>query len=327
MSVTNYYAVNGVVLGESGPNGIVNYHTDALGSVTMTSDQNGNIQNQYRYSPDGAQNYFDGSFQVPRFLWVGSLGYRHTGNVHSNTYVRARHYGYPEGMWTTVDPLWPDQSAFAYLDGKFINNADVSGRFAVSDDACSIPPAIDGKSQDNCPPAIITQLNDAQKWICSSSVQKLDPTAISNCAKAKMPSSCSKYNPPSMDAYKTCMLLFCNLNISSIVACPPSGHGCKKTTCSSNDCFIGKPGIPSSINICPHGYQCKKGTASPSSGCGTGSSNYGLSGFKSKGLPPFLQILLHELLHSCVTCHPGPPTDCDETYTQALTLCIIQQAL
>jgi hypothetical protein len=131
VSVTNYYAVNGVVLGESGPNGIVNYHTDALGSVTMTSDQNGNIQNQYRYSPDGAQNYFDGSFQVPRFLWVGSLGYRHTGNVHSNTYVRARHYGYPEGMWTTVDRDFPREPPYNYALSNAIRYTDTTGNGGV----------------------------------------------------------------------------------------------------------------------------------------------------------------------------------------------------
>ena len=33
-------------------------------------------------------------------------------------YVRARHYSYVTGNWSTVDPLWPDESAYGYVGGK-----------------------------------------------------------------------------------------------------------------------------------------------------------------------------------------------------------------
>jgi hypothetical protein len=48
MGVTNYITMDGELIGETGPNGNVYYHTDALGSVTMTTDQNGDVLNEYR---------------------------------------------------------------------------------------------------------------------------------------------------------------------------------------------------------------------------------------------------------------------------------------
>jgi len=48
MPTTNYATVNGQLLGETGPNGTMYYHTDALGSVTMTTNQSGTVLNTYR---------------------------------------------------------------------------------------------------------------------------------------------------------------------------------------------------------------------------------------------------------------------------------------
>jgi hypothetical protein len=42
-------------------------------------------------------------------------------------YVRARHYSYVSGLWNTVDPLWPDESAFGYVGGQPLFWIDPTG--------------------------------------------------------------------------------------------------------------------------------------------------------------------------------------------------------
>ncbi len=44
--------------------------------------------------------------------FVGLLGY--FKDLASLLYVRARHYLTQKGRWLTVDPLWPEESAYGY---------------------------------------------------------------------------------------------------------------------------------------------------------------------------------------------------------------------
>src|SRR5580658_3558997 len=88
MGVTNYATLNGQLVGETGPNGTMYYHTDALGSVTMTTGSTGAVLNTYRYKPYGTQLSKSGTSADPKFTWAGSLGYRATGRNHSDYYVR-----------------------------------------------------------------------------------------------------------------------------------------------------------------------------------------------------------------------------------------------
>lgn len=132
MGVTDYFTMNGALMGETGPNGTMYYHTDALGSVTMTTDQSSNVLNTYRYKPYGTQLSKTGTAPDPKFTWVGSLGYRTTGLSHSEYYVRARHYGKGEGTWVTVPPLTENRGRpFAYVLGMATTIADPSGLPAI----------------------------------------------------------------------------------------------------------------------------------------------------------------------------------------------------
>jgi hypothetical protein len=101
-AVTTYLPVGDEVLGETGPNGTMYYHTDALGSVTMTTNSSGAVLNEYRYKPYGAQLSKSGTAPDPKFTWAGTRGYRQTGLVHSDVYVRNRHYASAEARWTSV---------------------------------------------------------------------------------------------------------------------------------------------------------------------------------------------------------------------------------
>src|SRR5579862_7980245 len=107
MAVTNYYTVNGALIGEKTAGGSrTDYLTDALGSVTATVNQSGQVVNTYRYKPYGAQLAKTGVGADPAFQWAGSQGYRQTGKKYSDVYVRARHYDSRAGRWASRDPLW-----------------------------------------------------------------------------------------------------------------------------------------------------------------------------------------------------------------------------
>src|ERR1044072_2433939 len=104
MPVTNYYSVDGELIGEKPSGGSrVDYLTDALGSVTATLNQSAQVVNTYRYKPYGSQLAKTGVGADPAFQWVGTQGYRPTGRKFSDTYVRARHYDSSTGRWTTKD--------------------------------------------------------------------------------------------------------------------------------------------------------------------------------------------------------------------------------
>ena len=105
MPVTNYYTVNGQIIGEKTTGGSrVDYLTDALGSVTATVDQNAAVVNTYRYKPYGAQLAKTGVGADPSLRWVGAHGYRQTGKEFAGSYVRARTYSRQTGTWSTKVP-------------------------------------------------------------------------------------------------------------------------------------------------------------------------------------------------------------------------------
>ncbi len=112
MPVTNYDTLHGEIIAEYTDGVQLDYLKDALGSVTAWVDQNCNIVATARYKPFGDILVSTGT--LGRFTWVGTLGYRSSGLTWADKYVRARHYGSQQGQWTTVDPLWPKQIAYAY---------------------------------------------------------------------------------------------------------------------------------------------------------------------------------------------------------------------
>lgn len=104
MAVTNYYTVNGEIIGEKRTGSSrIDYLADTLGSVTATVNQSAQIVNTYRYKPYGQQLARTRTVADPKFTWVGTQGYRQMGRSYSDVYVRARHYDTGAGRWTTKD--------------------------------------------------------------------------------------------------------------------------------------------------------------------------------------------------------------------------------
>ena len=124
MGVVNYDTVDGVILGDSVHG---TYMRDALGSVTGTIP-NKVVANTYRYKPYGERMAKTGTAPDPSFQWNGTSGYRQTSISHSASYVRRRHLGLEEGRWTTVDPLWPIQASYTYVNNSPGSVFDFSGK-------------------------------------------------------------------------------------------------------------------------------------------------------------------------------------------------------
>jgi len=127
MAVTNYYTVNDEIIGEHAVGqSRLDYLTDGLGGVVGTLDQTLTAQCTARYKPYGADLATTGTQSA--FGYVGGFGYRRTGRPHADFYIRARTLSSQDAGWTTVDPLWPWESAYIYADGAPTVWVDPSGR-------------------------------------------------------------------------------------------------------------------------------------------------------------------------------------------------------
>jgi RHS repeat-associated protein len=125
-----FYSVNGQMMGYESGGVKKDFLTDHLGSITAEIDQTQNRTFETRYSAYGRNNWSTGT--GCGFGWVGSYGYRETGLFHMSHYVRARHYSYVTGGWSTVDPLWPDESAYGYVGGSPTAFVDPTGQIPVN---------------------------------------------------------------------------------------------------------------------------------------------------------------------------------------------------
>ena len=126
-----YYTVAGELIGEKTTGGSrTDYLTDALGSVTATVNQSAQLVNTYRYKPYGSLLAKTGTGADPSYTFVGSKGYRQTGNKYGDTYVRARTYSSVLGRWTTPDPIrWRggDWNYYGYVHQRPTVGRDPSG--------------------------------------------------------------------------------------------------------------------------------------------------------------------------------------------------------
>jgi RHS repeat-associated protein len=108
-----FYTMNSQMMAYDSGGVTKDFLTDHLGSITAEIDQTQTRTYDTRYSAYGRNLWSTGT--GCGFGWVGSYGYRETGLFHMSHYVRARHYSYVTGNWSTVDPLWPSQASYGYV--------------------------------------------------------------------------------------------------------------------------------------------------------------------------------------------------------------------
>ena len=99
---------------------------DTLGSVVKLLDASGNETYDAVYWPYGSVRSSVG-LNDTNAGFVGTWGYHVDGS--RRLYIRARVYDPVTGRWYTVDPLWPDESAYGYAKVSPIVLQDASGAF------------------------------------------------------------------------------------------------------------------------------------------------------------------------------------------------------
>jgi RHS repeat-associated protein len=120
-----FYTMNSQMMAYDEGGVTKDFLTDHLGSITAEIDQTQTRTYDTRYSAYGRNLWSTGT--GCGFGWVGSYGYRETGLFHMSHYVRARHYSYVTGGWSTVDPIWPAESAYGYVSGRGSRLVDPAG--------------------------------------------------------------------------------------------------------------------------------------------------------------------------------------------------------
>ncbi|MBI5706363.1 MAG: hypothetical protein HZC36_05175 [Armatimonadetes bacterium] len=160
-----YYTLNGQLVGERATGGVrTDYMVDALGSVVGTSNKDNTVNRRYQYKPYGTRLSASGTGSDPRFQWVGAPGYRITDRSHSSHYVRARHYAQEEGRWTTVDPLWPINIQYGYVENRPLNFLDPSGLLPqISPSCASGLPSDHSAKLKKCVQSLCDALHDPKK--------------------------------------------------------------------------------------------------------------------------------------------------------------------
>ncbi|ARU41493.1 hypothetical protein CCB80_10250 [Armatimonadetes bacterium Uphvl-Ar1] len=104
------------------------YVHDEMGNTRYLLDSS-NVTDTYSYTPYGQVTHVGTS--VTPFTFIGALGYFATGWSHLTSYVRARWYSSVSGSWGSVDPIWPMEPAYGYVNGNPAMKADPSGFMAV----------------------------------------------------------------------------------------------------------------------------------------------------------------------------------------------------
>jgi RHS repeat-associated protein len=128
MPVTTYTTLDGMILSEVRGGVERDYMPDTLGSTIALLDSSQNKTDTWTYWPYGEVRTRTGSNPTP-FTFVGTLGY--FADSLKRLYVRARYLRTDLARWQTVDPLWPDESAYGYVGGLPTRNVDPSGLFVI----------------------------------------------------------------------------------------------------------------------------------------------------------------------------------------------------
>jgi RHS repeat-associated protein len=124
---TNYYSVRGEIIADSVGSVRRDFLADASKSVTDVANPVGTGEGPRRYTPYGTSLSRPLGAAVLGFQWLGGQGYRQAFTAIVNCYVRFRSYAAVLGRWSSVDPVWPVQPAYAYAHSNPIRFGDRSG--------------------------------------------------------------------------------------------------------------------------------------------------------------------------------------------------------
>ncbi len=109
---------------------ITRYVSDPLGSVIQTRNSSGTLTSSTEFWPFGEVRTSTGTNPSP-WGFVGTLGYY--ADLASRLYVRARYYRTSLSRWMTVDPYWPGEPSYVYVDNQPVHSVDPTGLSRLSD--------------------------------------------------------------------------------------------------------------------------------------------------------------------------------------------------
>lgn len=223
MPATNYYTIDGQMIGYKDQNGRKDFLTDALGSVTAEVDQSCTKTFESRYKPFGGDLGATGV--RGHYGWIGSWGYRETDLDKSSHYVRARHYSKTSGTWLGVDVLFPIERAFAYANDGPTHAIDPSGLQLFKMTANQGGPILQiirkpGLNINHCSPSLEAGIRNMCLYL--RRIGNNDKYKINNCiaaASSRIGIDCQGIT----DNRAKCLQTFCN-NVGNVDCSETIGH-------------------------------------------------------------------------------------------------------
>ena len=186
MSATATYSnFGGRLLHESRGGVETEYVSDTLGSLAMCMDMSQNATYTAEYWPYGEVQVETGS-NPSSWGFVGLLGY--FKDLASLLYVRARHYRPGLTQWQTLDPLWPQEKAYAYALNVPIGVVDPTGK-------CVGPLPCTRQEIDYCKTTVCgsREFNYCVAEICNLGCGRFERISYCKCNKSK---GCKNSCPP-----------------------------------------------------------------------------------------------------------------------------------
>ena len=303
-----FYTMNSQMMAYDEGGVTKDFLTDHLGSITAEINQSQTRTYDTRYSAYGRNNWSTGT--GCGFGWVGSYGYRETGLFHMSHYVRARHYSYLTGGWSTVDPLWPNESAYGYVGGTSTYSVDPSGTLPIM--------AGCGAASSDGNPNWGKRFREYLGKMCRTLQKPKDKGPLLECIRA-----CNKKYKLEVDP--TCLKDFCSKGSITCAPCPRDPDTCRAcppkcggpccvhlpSKAGSTQCVEKSPSNP--ILICTNsGLQKPCGCKEPIPGdTNTGSD--------------LINTLFHEMAHACspgCAFHPGKTQDQLNRWADCMAACV-----
>jgi len=126
MGLTSYLTVGGEILSET-RNGVESdYVPYPIGSTALLLNSSQTITDAFTWWPYGEQRSHTIGTSVTPFGYIGTLGY-YTDSVSARLYIRTRSLRPSLTRWQSTDPLWPNETPYAYVGCSPSNFVDPTG--------------------------------------------------------------------------------------------------------------------------------------------------------------------------------------------------------
>jgi RHS repeat-associated protein len=158
-------------------------HGDHLGSVTLTTDEDGDLVARRLYRPYGATRYVTGTLTTV-YAYTGQRDAAAVGLV----YMHARWYHPSLMRWISADTIVPDKgdpqalNRYTYVRGDPVHYVDPSGHIACLDDSCQwAEDPVTGEvvwRGPGEPPGPYDNLSELEDWLLDAMSRNADSQVV-----------------------------------------------------------------------------------------------------------------------------------------------------